>query len=77
MSKNYEYQQRDGYDRFRDRYDDGHTKLAGTASYYDDGSLKRMVVIRPTEGNRHTEEVLNRGMDGSCEYLYMENHKNH
>ena len=72
-----DYKQHDGYDKFCVPNEDGHTKLRGKAVYDTDGSLARMDTIYPQGKDRHIHEILKKRSDGSYEYLWLKDHKNH
>ena len=74
----FKYTQNNGYDKYRNIDEGGHTKNSGRADYDDDGSLKRLSNISPSSSNsdKHHHEWLNKQSDGSYKYGHGE-HDNH
>ena len=72
------YSQRDGYDKYHNKDDDGNTTNRGKATYDNDGTLKRLDNISPSSRSSdwHHHEWLKKNSDGSYEYGHGE-HKNH
>lgn len=71
------YKQHDGYDKFRVRDDDGHTKTSGKAIYNEDGSLHRLDLIHPRGNGIHDHEVIKQLDDGDYWYHYFSDHPDH
>lgn len=70
------YKQHNGYDKFHNTDDEGHTMNRGKATYNDDGTLQHLDVISPSRPGWHHHEWMNKRPDGSYEYGHGE-HKNH
>lgn len=71
------YKQHDGYDKFRVRDDDGHTKTSGKATYNEDGSLQRLDLIHPRGNGIHDHEVIKQLEDGDYWHRYFPDHPDH
>lgn len=70
------YTQREGYDRYRNVGNDGHTTDRGRALYNDDGSMKRLDHYSVNGDGTHGHTWLKERDDGSWEYNY-ERHEDH
>lgn len=72
------YKQRDGYDVYHNKDDEGRTINKGRATYNEDGTLKRLDNYSPSSksGSKHHHEWCKEKDDGSYKYDHGE-HDNH